>query len=780
MKKALFFMLALLLGLCLLACGQPNAPARQPDTFPEGTSVLGLYVTCLTQEEACTQLEAAAAAYQLELTVDGITVPVTAQEIDLHCSHEDLLAGLDALSRNEPADLSQVIRFDEEKLQALMSQHFNKDVTEASICFEETEGKYVVLPHADGQKANPQALASAVKNAIVTLTPSQTLTGVSEILHPQHTADAPEVLEALELANRMIGTRLTYTFGDTAHEISEEDIRSFVTIDADGLTPIINNSTLDAYVTTLSETYSTEGTTGSFRATGGGTIGLTVSYNGKYVDADGLKQDIVACIEEGISETREAPYVSSGSTDLPYGGTYVEVNLSAQHLWFYKNGELLVSTSLVSGKVVAEYCTPTGVYSIYSKEANTYLVGEDYRTFVNYWMPFHYGYGLHDATWRGSFGGDIYLYDGSHGCVNLPLNAAGTIYNNAPVGTKVILYGGVRSVPPLEQGFTGTTSYDVADDVGTIQLDIQPKHSDPKMTYKSSNTKVATVSDTGVVTIKSVGTAKITVSVPKHEGYKAAETTVTINVHSACEEGRHTMGKPVTVTKPTCQPGLEKATCTKCGYEEEKELKAVDSHTYGEWVITKEPTCKEEGTKEKTCTTCGIKKKTATIPVTDKHTEGKWVTTKEPTCVEEGSRQIKCKVCDKVIRKEAIAPTGNHVAGEWKTVTEPTCTTQGKKVKTCVHCGLEMESAVIDAGHQPGDWEVDTDATCSSEGTRVRKCTVCGEILETESIPKKAHPFDGGPQCPVCGEPNPDYIPPTEPPTEPTEESKDEEETSGE
>ena len=91
-----------------------------------------------------------------------------------------------------------------------------------------------------------------------------------------------------------------------------------------------------------------------------------------------------------------------------------------------------------------------------------------------------------------------------------------------------------------------------------------------------------------------------------------------------------------------------------------------------------------------------------------------------------------------------------------------------------------MESVSIDAGHQPGDWEVDTDATCTSEGTRVRKCTVCGEILETESIPKKAHPFDGGPQCPVCGEPNPDYIPPTEPPTEPTEESKDEEEISGE
>ena len=276
MKKALFFMLALLLGLCLLACGQPDAPAQQTDTFPEGTIVLGVDMTGLTTEEACSKLEAAAAAYQLELTVDGITVPVTAQEIDLRCSREDLLAGLDALSQNVPADLSQVLSFNEGKLRALMSQYFNKDVTEASIRFEETKGKYGVLPHADGQTSNPNALVAAAKDAIVTLTPTQTLTGVSEILQPQRTVDAPEVQEALDLANRMSGTRLTYTFGDASHEIAEADILSFVTVAADGLTPVINDSALDAYVTTLSETYSTEGTTGSFRTTGGDTIGLTV------------------------------------------------------------------------------------------------------------------------------------------------------------------------------------------------------------------------------------------------------------------------------------------------------------------------------------------------------------------------------------------------------------------------------------------------------------------------------------------------------------------------
>ena len=45
-------------------------------------------------------------------------------------------------------------------------------------------------------------------------------------------------------------------------------------------------------------------------------------------------------------------------------------------------------------------------------------------------MPFvvDRGIGFHDATWRSAFGGNIYEYSGSHGCVNLPPNAAKSLY----------------------------------------------------------------------------------------------------------------------------------------------------------------------------------------------------------------------------------------------------------------------------------------------------------------------------------------------------------------
>lgn len=762
MKKVWIFLLVLVLCLGLCACQQNESPFVKEYTFPEGTSVLGTDMTGLTKADAWSKLQTAAAGYALELTVDGVTIPVSAEDIDLSCSEDHFLAAAAAMEAGASADLSNVVRFNEGKLRAIMNEHFNKDVTEAAIIFDEAAGAYVMVPHADGQASNPNALVAAVKDAICTLTPSYSLSGVSEILHPVRRDDAPELAEALELANKMIGVELSYTFNDSDPQpIPAETIRSFVMLGEDGMTPVVNDEALDNYVKELSDQHSIEGSTGPFHTTGGGTVDLTVSYNGVYVDNDALKQDIITCMQEGISETRTAPYLSSGNRDLPYGGTYIEVNLSSQHLWFYKNGERLLSTSLVSGKVAADCCTPTGIYSIYAKKPSTYLTGEDYRSFVNYWMPFHGGYGLHDATWRGSFGGDIYLYNGSHGCVNLPLKAAATIYNNAPVGTKVILYGGKRSVPPLTQSLTGTTSYDVADDVGTIKLNIRPKYSDPELTYSSSNSKVASVDASGNVTIKSVGKATITVKADKHESYSSAETTVTINVHSACDEGRHTMGSPTTVTAPTCQPGAEKITCTKCGHSTQKELKPVKDHSYGQWVTTKEPTCSAEGTKERTCTICNTQKETGTVPATGNHTEGDWVTTKEPTCVAEGTAQTKCKVCGTAMNTKSIAATGVHTPGDWKTVTDATCTANGKKAKFCTVCDKELETGEIPAGHKPGDWETSKSPTCTEEGTKVKKCSVCKEVLETASVAKKDHSFNGNATCSVCGAENPGYVPPT-------------------
>ena len=86
-------------------------------------------------------------------------------------------------------------------------------------------------------------------------------------------------------------------------------------------------------------------------------------------------------------------------------------------------------------------------------EKNATLRGENYETPVTYWMPFAGNVGMHDATWRSSFGGSIYKYSGSHGCINLPLDAAKVIFENVKKNYPVLVYElpGTESVSEADE-----------------------------------------------------------------------------------------------------------------------------------------------------------------------------------------------------------------------------------------------------------------------------------------------------------------------------------------
>lgn len=120
--------------------------------------------------------------------------------------------------------------------------------------------------------------------------------------------------------------------------------------------------------------------------------------------------------------------------------TYILISIKNQKLWYYQKGKLLMTSKVVTGQK-GKYDTPKGIYKIRGKAKEVYLIGEDYKSWVDYWMLIDYKtqIGLHDAQWRSRFGGTIYKYNGSHGCINLPYNVAKKIYNTAPVGTKVII-----------------------------------------------------------------------------------------------------------------------------------------------------------------------------------------------------------------------------------------------------------------------------------------------------------------------------------------------------
>ena len=115
----------------------------------------------------------------------------------------------------------------------------------------------------------------------------------------------------------------------------------------------------------------------------------------------------------------------------------IVININEQKLRYYVKGKVVFETDIVSGQ---NGRTPKGTYSILNKARNVTLVGEDYETVVRYWMPFiGRNYGIHDASWRSRFGGTIYKYNGSHGCVNVSSKAAAELYNMVEIGTPVII-----------------------------------------------------------------------------------------------------------------------------------------------------------------------------------------------------------------------------------------------------------------------------------------------------------------------------------------------------
>ena len=157
-----------------------------------------------------------------------------------------------------------------------------------------------------------------------------------------------------------------------------------------------------------------------------------------------LKKAFASGTEDQNEEVRELTNkdkVDCINAKKDLGGTYIEVDVTNQHLYYYVNGEVSIETDVVTGDMSKGHGTPSGFYKTYDKQRDKTLTGDDYSTLVHYWMRLNNaGIGIHDAYWKHEFGGDIYLSNGSHGCINCPPDMAELLWNNVKSKTPVIVY----------------------------------------------------------------------------------------------------------------------------------------------------------------------------------------------------------------------------------------------------------------------------------------------------------------------------------------------------
>lgn len=588
----------------------PSVPTTETVfTFPSNTVLFGVELGSVTQEQAFAMLTEAVENYALHMNVNGEYLAVYASDIDLQLDPAAFEQFCQQI-RGEAVDVSPMLTYNRSALYTVISGKLEAFAQNAYVEYSSSQKCFVAVSEKAGVIYDMDTLMDAAEAAVCEMVSDISVTADSSEVKAEITMDSEKIRKAVETANGYLDVSLVYTFTPDGGKMSRESlstatIASFIAI-SDSLNVSVSQSAVHSYASELADRYSIGDYQDDFITTGGSRIGYTVDYYGQHVNTSALADDIYACVEASTSGTRVAPYYPKSDADkLPYAGNYVEINLSAQYLWVYKDGVCAVSTPIVSGCVANGDATPTGVYSIYDMDRNCWLTGPTWDDYVNYWIGYSGTYGIHDASWRSEFGGDIYIYEGSHGCPNLPVGVAGAVYANVDIGTKVVIYGGATSASPLQQEITGTTAYDVASDAAPFKLDASLKYAGAKVTYTSSNPQVATVSADGTVTVKGEGSAVITVSAAEFTHHTAAELKVTITVHSPCDEGRHSYGEWVQTVEPSCKPGEETQTCSKCGATQTREIPAVAEHTPDCWVVVVEPTCESEGTETANCTVCG-------------------------------------------------------------------------------------------------------------------------------------------------------------------------------
>lgn len=283
---------------------------------------------------------------------------------------------------------------------------------------------------------------------------------------PEITADSEELLKRQEFYKENIVSNVTYTLGKDIVNISPETIAEFRGITLNSTGPLTEDEIKDVkkaisdniiieevvreYVYNFARKYNTLGFTRNFKTSSGKIIKVEGGDYGFALNQDAETEQLIADIQDGNPVKRSPLWLMTGFTDYnikdDIGNTYVEISIKKQHLWYYKNGKKIVECDVVTGNPYMGYSTPTGTFGLSYKQLGATLRGEEadgteYESPVTYWMPFYGNYGMHDASWRSSFGDDIYLGGGSHGCVNMPTKAAKKVFENiADRKTPVIVY----------------------------------------------------------------------------------------------------------------------------------------------------------------------------------------------------------------------------------------------------------------------------------------------------------------------------------------------------
>lgn len=355
--------------------------------------------SCVTVDADTSIVENLSFIDYIKLKGKNIEIPVTINGIDID--------GLKGVLRE----------YNDEQLESL----------DAEIVFNKKIGRYEVKDEVYGDKVSIQSVVNEVQLVIPNLESIKL-----EDFRVEPKIKSEMLSDIVDKANRFLSWHVQYE-NRQSFEVPTDAVK------IENNEVIIDDTFIKDIVKALEKEYDKTGQEREFVNHNGDTVVVSGGTWGTIMSSKLEGEKLTEMFSQAQSETNRKPIMIQEYTEI--SDTYIEISLDEQHLWVYIDGEMIMDTDVVTGDILKRRGTPTGTYFISECINGKYLTGDDYKVWVNKWMRLtNSGIGLHDASNRSRFGGNIYKGNGSHGCINLPRKFAYELFEVAYRGMPVIIY----------------------------------------------------------------------------------------------------------------------------------------------------------------------------------------------------------------------------------------------------------------------------------------------------------------------------------------------------
>lgn len=440
-------------------------------TYLPGTTLNGRDVSLKTVNEAASELQDELDGYSLHVTGNGVDLTVTAADVSLTCNAEE--AANEALAQTNvwawPLEISgthsltveTTLTFDRDALVALLTPFVDASAQEAvsagseGIHFDADKGVFALDDQLVPYHLNLDAVADKVAAAFEGREKNL-------VLGDDCLEEGSALQDAVNQANVYVSAATTLTLGGQhAYDVTPGKIAEWVTIN-DDLTASLDSDAILAWckgeLSDLLDSYGSERTytrpDGVTCTVNDGSRRFGTSTYGWITDGSALSELLVAAIEAGEPSTIDIPTKQSAATVNPggqdWGDRYIDVDLTNQHAIFFDGGTVIWEADITSGQPSLGRDTPTGVWKVTSRQSGDInLRGPidpetgkpEWDSHVQFWVGVVASeVGFHNAPWQSVFGGQIYTWNGSHGCIRLDYDDAKALYEVVTVGDVVVIH----------------------------------------------------------------------------------------------------------------------------------------------------------------------------------------------------------------------------------------------------------------------------------------------------------------------------------------------------